>query len=58
MLTYAVPITALSWSKIFGLMENGKNTQPIDDYSVSQSSLEQVFLLFVRQLEHSILYNS
>lgn len=30
------------------MMENGKQTGSIDDYSVSQNSLEQVLLSFVK----------
>lgn len=30
------------------MMENGKRTGNIDDYSVSQNSLEQVLLQFVK----------
>lgn len=49
LLTYYVPATTtLKWSTIFGVMEKGKKTLQIEDYSISQTSLEQVFLSFTK----------
>lgn len=49
MLTYYVPPTdTLKWSSMFGLMETAKKTLHIEDYSISQTSLEQVFLSFAQ----------
>lgn len=49
MLTYYVPPTeTLKWSSMFGLMETAKKTLHIEDYSISQTSLEQVFLSFTK----------
>lgn len=48
LLTYTIPSRNLKWSAVFELMENGKETGNIDDYSVSQNSLEQVLLSFVK----------
>lgn len=49
MLTYYVPRTdTLKWSGMFGLMETAKKTLHIEDYSICQTSLEQVFLSFTK----------
>ena len=49
MLNYTIPKTAtVTWSKIFSLLENNKELANIADYSVSQTTLEQVFLSFAR----------
>ena len=37
-----------SWGKVFGIMERAKEDYNMDDYSVSQTTLEQVFLNFAR----------
>lgn len=49
MLSYYID-TDVSWSKMFGIMERGKNNMNmnIEDYSLGQCSLEQVFLLFTK----------
>lgn len=47
-LTYNVPAETIKWSTVFGIMENAKKTALIDDYSISQNSLEQVILMFVK----------
>lgn len=38
----------LKWSSMFGLMEQAKSNLQIEDYSISQTSLEQVFLSFTK----------
>lgn len=45
-LTYHIPVMDLKWSEVFGLMAQMKNVMDIDDYSLTQTSLEQVFLFF------------
>lgn len=47
-LTYNVPVEVIKWSTVFGIMENAKQTSIIEDYSISQNSLEQVILMFVK----------
>lgn len=47
-LTFWVPIEKIIWSSVFKTMESAKQTMPIEDYAVSQSSLEQVVLMFVK----------
>lgn len=55
LLTYYVPPTEImKWSRMFSLMEAGKQTLDIEDYSISQTSLEQVFLSFTKyQIEET-----
>lgn len=48
-LTYLVPTDNIRWSSIFGIMENAKKMLKIEDYSISQNSLEQVVLMFVKE---------
>lgn len=51
-LTYHIPDPDIKWSEVFGLMEQMKNVHNIDDYSLSQTSLEQVFLFFSKSGLH------
>ncbi|XP_055951893.1 phospholipid-transporting ATPase ABCA3-like isoform X2 [Argiope bruennichi] len=46
LLLYHIPRSHLSWSEIFRLMENAKSMFNIEDYSVGETSLEQVFVNF------------
>ena len=39
---------SMSWAKIFGTMERAKEEYDLEDYSVSQTTLEQVFVNFAR----------
>lgn len=48
MLHYHLTSHVLSWANIFGIMERAKDRYNIEDYSVSQTTLEQVFLNFAR----------
>ena len=43
-----VPSDKLTWARIFGTMEQATKDYDIDDYSVSQTTLEQVFINFAR----------
>ena len=45
---YQISDPSLSWAKVFGTMERAKETYEIEDYSVSQTTLEQVFINFAR----------
>ncbi|KAI9562460.1 hypothetical protein GHT06_009893 [Daphnia sinensis] len=45
---YHLPEAGQSWARIFGLMESAKNKYQIEDYSVGQTTLEQVFLNFAK----------
>ncbi|XP_036597538.1 ATP-binding cassette sub-family A member 3-like [Trichosurus vulpecula] len=44
MVRFCIPIENLSWSKVFGILENAKEEFDLEDYSISQATLEQVFL--------------
>ncbi|XP_008049514.1 ATP-binding cassette sub-family A member 3 [Carlito syrichta] len=46
MVHYHLPSHNLSWAKAFSILERAKEKFSVDDYSVSQISLEQVFLGF------------
>ncbi|XP_055628188.1 phospholipid-transporting ATPase ABCA1-like [Toxorhynchites rutilus septentrionalis] len=46
--TYYISSNKLKWSTIFGMMENSKRTLNVEDYSIGQTSLEQVFLFFTK----------
>ncbi|XP_063924062.1 phospholipid-transporting ATPase ABCA1-like isoform X2 [Zophobas morio] len=48
MATYELGDTSVSWSKMFGTIEKNKKNLLIDEYSLGQCSLEQVFLSFVQ----------
>jgi len=43
-----VPSEKLTWARVFGTMERAKLEYNMEDYSVSQTSLEQVFINFAR----------
>jgi len=38
----------LTWAHLFGAVEGARSTYDIEDYSVSQTTLEQVFISFAR----------
>lgn len=46
MVHYHLPSKDLSWAKVFGILEKAKEKYGLDDYSISQVSLEQVFMSF------------
>ena len=48
MIHYHITGTDFAWAQVFGTMERAKVTYNIEDYSVSQTTLEQVFLNFAR----------
>ncbi|KAF5277495.1 hypothetical protein FQR65_LT03832 [Abscondita terminalis] len=54
LITFYITDKSLSWSKMFGIMERGKKTLNIEDYSLGQSSLEQVFLTFIKHQREEI----
>ncbi|RXG72808.1 hypothetical protein Avbf_02275 [Armadillidium vulgare] len=41
-LEYFVPVEAASWSKVFGILEKIKEELQIEDYAVTQTTLERV----------------
>lgn len=48
MMTFNIPSQIIKWSSIFGILESAKERLNIDDYSIGQSSLEQIFLSFTK----------
>ncbi|XP_071958195.1 phospholipid-transporting ATPase ABCA3-like [Antedon mediterranea] len=48
-LQYQVENSDLSWSYIFGKLESNKQALRMEDYSVSQTTLEQVFINFAKE---------
>lgn len=42
MITYYIADAGMPWSRMFGIMENAKISLEIEDYSIGQTSLEQV----------------
>ncbi|XP_059176012.1 phospholipid-transporting ATPase ABCA3-like [Physella acuta] len=51
MINYHITDTQLTWSQMFGEMERARERLGIEDYLVSQTSLEQVFIYFARMQE-------
>ena len=45
---YQINRSVMTWAEIFGTMERAKEEYNIEDYSVSQTTLEQVFINFAR----------
>lgn len=46
--TYYINNTKLKWSSMFGIMETAKQTLRIENYSLTQTTLEQIFLDFAQ----------
>ncbi|XP_036052341.1 ATP-binding cassette sub-family A member 17-like [Onychomys torridus] len=46
MVQYYLPGHSLSWAKVFGIMEEAKKDYMLEDYSINQVSLEDIFLSF------------
>ncbi len=49
LLHFYISDTSLSWAIIFGLIERAKERLNIEDYSIGQTTLEQIFLSFARK---------
>jgi ATP-binding cassette subfamily A (ABC1) protein 3 len=47
-MTFVVPQKDVKWSEIFSMLQKAKFQFAIEDYSVGQSSLEQIFLSFAQ----------
>uniref|UniRef100_A0A5F8GTK8 ABC transporter domain-containing protein n=1 Tax=Monodelphis domestica TaxID=13616 RepID=A0A5F8GTK8_MONDO len=46
MIRYSIPNENQSWAKVFGVLEEVKVLYNLEDYSISQTTLEQIFLGF------------
>ncbi|XP_075384228.1 phospholipid-transporting ATPase ABCA3-like [Tenrec ecaudatus] len=53
-LDYYIPSDEISWGKVFGILEDAKLLFNLEDYSISQIKLEQIFLAFanIDKTEH------
>uniref|UniRef100_UPI00358EF626 phospholipid-transporting ATPase ABCA3-like isoform X2 n=1 Tax=Myxine glutinosa TaxID=7769 RepID=UPI00358EF626 len=51
LLHYHLDSSGVTWAEVFGIMEKAKEDFALEDYSVSQITLEQVFLSFA-QFQH------
>lgn len=49
LLTYSVITDTIKWSSVFEIMEDAKKIFNIEDYSISQNSLEQVVLKLLNE---------
>lgn len=47
-MTHYLPDTGMPWSRMFGIMEYAKRELHVEDYSISQTTLEQIFLQFTK----------
>ncbi|ALC47643.1 maker247 [Drosophila busckii] len=47
-LTYYIPLSGMKWSNIFGIIQKNQRKLKIADYSISQTSLEDIFLEFAK----------
>ncbi|XP_044748783.1 phospholipid-transporting ATPase ABCA3 [Coccinella septempunctata] len=54
LITYYILDKSMAWSTMFGILERGKKELNIEDYSLGQSSLEQVFLTFTKHQNQDI----
>ena len=54
---YQISNEHLTWAQIFGTMERAKQEYGIEDYSVSQTTLEQVFINFARAQRPPVTLN-
>uniref|UniRef100_A0A8D0V351 ABC transporter domain-containing protein n=1 Tax=Sus scrofa TaxID=9823 RepID=A0A8D0V351_PIG len=50
-LHYYIPSKDNTWGKVFGILEEAKEQYNLEDYSISQITLEQVFLTFANPTE-------
>ena len=51
---YHIPLPSASWSHIFKQMEESRSLYQIEDYSVSQTTLEGVFINFARSNQQDV----
>ncbi|KAH9498375.1 ATP-binding cassette sub- A member 3 [Bulinus truncatus] len=52
MVNYHIISTKFTWAQVFGIMERAKERLNMEDYLVSQTSLEQVFIYFARMQDN------
>ena len=49
LLHYQIPSGTASWSSVFAAMEQARTLVDIEDYAISEVSLEQIFIGFARE---------
>lgn len=54
LLTYSIITDTIKWSSVFEIMEEAKKILNIEDYSISQYSLEQVVLKLLNEQSDKI----
>ena len=54
-LQFLLPMMSVSLSQVFAAIELSKKSLRIEDYSLSQTTLEQVFIGFARQQQEDDL---
>lgn len=47
----------MPWSRMFGIMEYAKQSLEVEDYTISQTTLEQIFLQFTKYQGQEDLYD-
>ncbi|XP_028174675.1 ATP-binding cassette sub-family A member 1-like [Ostrinia furnacalis] len=55
LLTYYLPDRSIAWSRMFGIMEQAKRDLQVEDYSISQTTLEQIFLQFTKYQQEAAI---
>jgi hypothetical protein len=51
LLTYEIPRSEMKMGRFFGSMESNKERLGIEDYSIAQPTLEQVFIRTVKRYD-------
>lgn len=54
LLTFHIASASLKWSEIFSTMTQMKSATPISEFTITQMSLEQVFLHFTREGQQEV----
>jgi len=57
MLEYAIPLKGLLLSEVFSKLEMLRATGTIFDYSIIQTTLDQIFVHFARQQTEGVEFN-
>lgn len=57
LLTFHINSLTLKWSEVFASMANLGTEITVSDYSITQMSLEQVFLYFTREGQQAVVAN-
>lgn len=55
LITFHISSVKLKWSEIFEMMSDLKSENEINDFTVTQMSLEQVFLQFTKEEQNGVI---